>query len=430
MLRLALAFVLLAAAPAAADVPSIRDLGIDAAAVAPLIGDSQLILLHQPRAHKWTLDGDAHEKKVVFISSLQVVDAPVAQVRAVVDAVEKYPSFVPEIKAVEMHEKDGVRQAEVESENNAIVMSISVDYTLAITTAANGDILWRLVEGDLDEFAARWEFFPLPGGKTLLAFTSWQDFESISFTVRTIMRAQPDFRTVIPVTSAAVLMNAVAAKAGGRAVDGAHVHAAQDAPQPPLLSTGATQTSVAAMRKLAETGTFMLVHPVQWLKGKKGKPKPFLFMSAGAIAPLPAEQAKALVTDFARIPEYLPKQVDKVERVKTDDGSTVYDFKLKVGISILTVSVRYRLAYDDVTPLAVSYRNVSGDMEVISGAWEFFDLGDGKSLVYYTTGSIMGDDAPAILKVGQDMPNRDLIIGISSTALTIQKLLPWLAKQK
>ena len=41
----------------------------------------------------------------------------------------------------------------------------------------------------------------------------------------------------------------------------------------------------------------------------------------------------------------------------------------------------------------------------------------------------MGEDAPAVLKVGQDMPNRDLIIGISSTALTIQKLLPWLAKQ-
>jgi ribosome-associated toxin RatA of RatAB toxin-antitoxin module len=423
-----LVIVLLSAGSAAAsDVPSIRDLGIDPAAVAPIMGESQLILLHKEREHTWQLDGKEHKKSVAFISSMQVIDAPVSTVRGVVSGVEKYPEFVAEIKKVKVKTKDGQRLAAIKSENNAIIMSIGVDYTLAIGDTPEGDITWNLVEGDLDEFAARWEFFSLPGNKTLLAFTSWQDFASISFTVRTIIRAQPDFNTIIPVSSAAVLMNSIAKRASG--LPAGAIKAAVDVPQIPMLSTGSAPMPLASMRKLAESGTFMLIHPVQWLKAKKGKPEEFLFMSAGAITQMPVDKLQGIVTHFDRIPEYLPKQVDTVQKVKTTDGTTAYDYKLKVGISILTVSVKYRLGYTDVTPHAVSFRNLSGDLEHVYGAWEFFDLGDGKSLVYYTTGSIVGEDAPAILKVGENMPNRDLIIGISSTALTINKLLPWLAKQ-
>jgi ribosome-associated toxin RatA of RatAB toxin-antitoxin module len=424
-LFLSLVLVLAAPAAARADVPSVRDLGIDAAAVAPLIGDAQLVLLHKEKPYAWRRDGETHKKKAMFISCLQVVNAPVAAARAVVLDVAKFPAFVPEFQKVKVRDEGGRKIAAIESVNNAVVMNFDVDYAVAVSEEAGGDVRWTLVEGDMDEFAARWEFFPLPGDKTLLAYTSWQDVESISFTVRTIMKAQPDFRTVIPATTAAVLMGAVAKHASGGAPAAKTV---VKEPVTPMLSTGASSASVAAMRKLAETGTFMLVHPVQYWKDKKGKTRELLFTSAGAIVNMPAAKAKETVLHVERLPEYLPQQVDRVTPVAGAPVPT-YDLKLKVGISILTVSVNYTLAYDPVTPLAVSFRDVKGDMAIVRGAWEFFDVGDGKSLVYYTTASIVGQDASAILRVGEDKPNRDLIVGISSTALTIQKLLPWLAKQ-
>ncbi len=425
---LLLGLLIFGAGPASAAVPSIRDLGVNAEALAPLIGESQLILLHEPRRFTWTADGETYTKKAQFISSLQVIAAPPDAVRKVVAAVSDYPKFMAEMEEVVERTEGGRRLVDVESEHNAIVLSVGVDYTIAVTEETSGDITWNLVEGDLDGLAARWEFFPLPGGRTLLAFTSWQDFESISFTVRTIMRAQPDFRTVIPVASAAVMMTSVARRASGLPSDPRKaVKEMQKTPRIPLLSTSGSAESVAAMRRLAEVGTFMLIHPVQWLEGKKGKPQEFLFMSAGAITPFPVDRLKTLTTAYERIPEYLPNQVDSVKRVAGEGGE--YDFKLKIGISILTVGVRYRLAFEEQSPVAITFHNVAGDMEHIYGAREFFDLGDGKSLFFYTTGSVMGEDAPAILKVGQDAPNRDLIIGISSTALFMQKLLPWLEKQ-
>jgi hypothetical protein len=309
-----------------------------------------------------------------------------------------------------------------------MVLSFDVDYTLAYQNQPNGDITWRLVEGDYDEHLGRWEFFALPGDKTLLAYTAWQDFASIGFTVRTIMAAQPDLKLIIPVASAAVLVNAVSRRAEGLPPEDEKPTRVAKTPTVPMLSTGAHSIPLPELRKLAEAGTLILLHPVQWFAGTKGKAVDFSFMSAAALVDLPAEKSRDLATSFDRFPEFI-KQVKSVDKSLDEKGNRIFDYKLSVGLSILSVSVQYGLAYTDVTPFASRFERVSGELEYVHGAWEFFDVGDGKSLVVYTTASKLGEGAPAILKIGEDMPNRDLLVGISASAITMQKLVPWLHGQ-
>lgn len=431
MLRIVITLAFLAAltTPAEASAPSLRKMGMDASALASLIGDSQMVLIHKPRSYSWMKDGDKVTKKASFISSLKVVNAPVEKVRAVVADVAKYPEFIAEIEEVETRKEGDETHAEFETELNLMVISVGVDYTLAYTNEAEGDLTWRLVAGDVGQHVGRWEFFDLGNGKTLLSFTHWQDLESIGLRVRAVLRAQPDMKLVIPVAWAAVVMNSIHRRAEGLPREERKPPViVQKEPKVPMLSTGGASFSVLTLRRLAEAGTLMFVHPKQWFLGKGGKPTDFSFMSAAAVTNLPVEKLKTLTTSFPRFPEFL-EQVDSIKPAEQDNGKRSYDFSLKVGISIFTIPVRYRLEYTDVSPLAISYQRASGDMDYIYGAWEFFDVGDGKSLVMYTTGNKMGDNAPAMLKVGKNMPNRDLIVGVSSTALTIQKLVPWLQKQ-
>lgn len=426
------AAVLFAAAPAFAAVPSVRELGVAPEDLAPLLGKSQLVLIHKPRTHAWTRDGETFEKKATFITSLAVVAAPVEAVRRVVGDRKKYPEFINQIREVEERKRDepgAPAQVEFETVLNLMVMELDVDYTLAYTDEPNGDISWQLVEGDFSEHTGRWEFFALPDGKTLLAYTVWQDFSSVGLTVRTVMRAQPDMKLVIPTASAAVIMNSMRRRAEGLpAEEKRPASAAQELPRVPTLSGGGA-LPLPTIRRLAEAGTLMLIHPTQWFKGEGGKPTDFAFMSAGALVDMPAEKAKALTTNFERFPEFIGSNIDSIKRVPVDVDPMAYDFKLKIGISVFSIGVKYRLKYTEEKPLVVTYRRVSGDLEHVYGAWEFLDLGDGKSLLWYTTGNKLGANAPAILKVGQDMPNRDLIIGVSATVVTIQKLLGWLPKQ-
>lgn len=423
---------LFAAAPSLADVPSVRDLGIAPEALAPVLGESQLVLIHKPRKHAWTRDDEKFEKQATFITSLQVIKAPVAAVRAVVTDHSKYTEFITQIREVEAAQAEkegGATVVAFETVLNLMVMELDVDYTLAYSQDPGGDITWRLVEGDFSEHTGRWEFFSLPGGKTLLAYTVWQDFSSVGFTVRTIMSAQPDMKLIIPTASAAVLMDSVRRRVEGLPREAkAPASVSQATPRVPTLSGGAA-LPLPTIRRLAEAGTLMLIHPTQWFKGAKGKPTDFTFMSAGALVDMPADKVKTLATSFDRFPEFLGGQVDKITRVPVEEDPLAYDFKLKIGVSVFSIGVKYRLKYTEVTPLVLTYQRVSGEIEHVYGAWEFLDLGDGKSLIWYTTGNKLGAKAPAILKVGKDMPNRDLIIGVSATVVTIQKLLGWLPKQ-
>jgi ribosome-associated toxin RatA of RatAB toxin-antitoxin module len=421
--------LLAGASPVAAAVPSLRAMGMNPAALASILGDSQMVLLHHPRDFRWDESGKSKTKKASFISSMKVVQAPPETVRSVVYDVGKYPEFIAEISEVAVQDKGDERIAEFETELNMLVLTAGVDYTLAYRNEPNGDITWRLVEGDLEAHVGRWEFFELPGGKTLVAFTHWQDLASGGIKISAVLRAQPDMRLVLPVTWAAVVMESMYKRAEGLPRDSVMpTHIIQSEPQIPMLSTGGVQIPVTALRRLAEAGTILLIHPRQWFMAKKGKPTDFLFMGAAAIADMPAEAAQKAATNFPRFPEFLD-QIDEIKRAQDVGGKRRYDFKLKVGISIFTIPVKYQLEYTDVTPLAISYKRASGELEHIYGAWEFFNIGDNKTLVMYTTGNKMGENAPSLLKVGQDVPNRDLIVGVSATALTIQKLIPWLDQQ-
>ena len=58
-------------------------------------------------------------------------------------------------------------------------------------------------------------------------------------------------------------------------------------------------------------------------------------------------------------------------------------------------------------------------------------LADGadRTLTIYTTGSQLGDKAPAVLKLGNLIPNRQVVVGVSSAALIVEKQAAWMAAQ-
>jgi ribosome-associated toxin RatA of RatAB toxin-antitoxin module len=419
------AAMLLCALPASASVPSLRAKGLNPVSLAKVIGDSQMMLIHDAQDYAWLLKGKTLTKKAVFISSMKVVAAPLETVRTVVYDVAKYAEFISEINDVKAGDEAGLRIAAFKTQLNMMVLTAGVDYTLAYKHEENGDITWRLEKGDLDAHVGRWEFFELPDGKTLVAMTYWQDIASAGFKISMVLRAQPDMRLVLPVAWAAVVMDSICKRAEGLPpTEQRPRQITQSKPRIPMLAGGNAAIPVADLRNLAEAGTIMLIHPLQWFVGTDKKPTDFLFMGAAALVDTPADQAKKLATDFPRFPEFLD-QVVSIVPAEAAEGRRRYDFTLSVGISVFSVDMKYQLEYTDLTPLAMRYERSSGDLAHVYGAWEFFEAGDGKSLIVYTTGNKMGEDGPALLKLGRGMANRDLIVGVSATALTMQKLVPW-----
>jgi hypothetical protein len=194
----------------------------------------------------------------------------------------------------------------------------------------------------------------------------------------------------------------------------------------PLLSEGALAIPADAMLGLAKMGTVIFIHPTQWFQSADG-PMDFVFVTAAVKVKAPLEKVTELSTRFESYKDFF-EQIAKVKAKPTPTGFDV-DWRLKLGFGILAVPVDYSLRYERKTPLVMPFHRTKGDLTYLWGAYEWMKPAEDETLVFYTTGSQLGDKAPAIIKLGNLVPNRQVTVGVSSAAVILEKLAPWVEKQ-
>jgi hypothetical protein len=306
-------------------------------------------------------------------------------------------------------------------------VNLNLNYTILHRFSDPKTLTFERTKGDIAHIYGQWEFFPQGTNSTIVAYTVWSDTESMGFIVKTMLSAQPDLRIAIPISSAVVAVHAIKDRVEGKKDLPRDFTNLPRTPRIPLLTRG--DLPLPTLKKLSREGTLLFVHPTQWIQ-REGKPLDLLFVTGVKLSPLPLSPTTGYTTSFARYPEFF----DQVRKaiVKEIPNGWMVEWKLKLGFGILSVPIVYTLRYEWLEPNRIlRYYRVAGDLEYIYGSWEFLSDPEGKgTLTFYTTASQLGEKAPAILKLGNLIPNRQLVVGASTASVILEKLVEWIGKQK
>lgn len=429
-----LTVLLLAAAPSLArasydsTIPRISDLGLSAADIARFAGSDTLIVRHRPRTLSVVWDEEEPRNvKAIFNTALAVVDAPVEVARRVALEVGQYHTFMPALQRSEVQgvEASGTR-ADLLLGMDIPVVSIGLDYSLTITAQPNGDVTFLVDRGMLEGTRARWEFLPLPGGKTLLAYTGWDNSADMGFAVRMIYKAQPDLEFAIPAAVAGAIAQYSRERIETQAHGSVRTAAGKTVTQPnvPLITKAAVPTD--SLRKLASLGLLMIVHPEQRLNFK-GQDIKLTFVTAAGLVKLPVDRAVEGVLAFERYPEFFP-QVDSIQRSAGPQGSILAQWNLVLDFGLFELPIEYTNQYVKAGPYAYPFRRVKGDIEFIYGALEWVPTAPQESLVVFTAASYPGEASNPLLRLQNMISNASMILGVASSGIIVERQLPWLEK--
>ena len=107
-------------------------------------------------------------------SATEEIDAPIEKVFEVAADVEGSPRWQPEIKRVEVLERDaGGRQVLVHTESDAKVRTLGS--TLRFSYEEPSGLKWRQEDGDLKSVEGSWEFEDLGDGRTRATYSMTVD---------------------------------------------------------------------------------------------------------------------------------------------------------------------------------------------------------------------------------------------------------------
>jgi ribosome-associated toxin RatA of RatAB toxin-antitoxin module len=418
-------FLILPSVGFAIEVPSLKKLDLDPQELGALLEERSLVILYPPASV--ILPGDEKSREVRFVSVVAKVRAGLADVTRTVTDFLHYSEFMPQVKKTRVRSDGTYYEVEYDLRFELPVVNMNLNYTVLHRWSDPGTLTFERIRGEIGHIYGKWEFFPQGTDSTIVAYTVWSDTESMGFIVRTMLSAQPDLRIAIPISYAVVVVQAIRDR-----VEGKRVTPIMDpknlprSPRIPLLTRGSLP--FRTLTKLSREGTLLFVHPMQWIQ-KEGTPLDLLFVTGVKLSPYPPSTTTRYTTSFARYPEFFD-QVRKAIVQEIPNGWVV-EWKLKLGFGILSVPVDYTLRYEWIEPQRIlRYYRVAGDLEYIYGSWEFLEDPEGKgTFIFYTTASQLGEKAPAILKLGNLIPNRQLVVGASASSVILEKFVEWIGKE-
>ena len=402
---------------AAPEIPRVADLELDADGAAKIVGDHMLLVAGKPRDIAVRHGKTEKVQAGRFISALIVIPKPVTDVRQMVLDFSTYHEYVPQTAGAEvLTADDDSASVKFKLAIDVGVIKIGLGFTADYAFEPNGDVTWHNKDGDFAGSVGRFEFFPLAGDKTLFAYTSWTNFDTAGFLVRTVMKLQPDLLVALPASTAAVLLRAYKERLVGKPQQAEPLRS----PKIPMIGQG--DLPVDELRRLARFGTLAFVYAEQTIQAKN-QTAPLAFVSGGALVRAPADVVKRYGTQFSRFPEFFD-QVVEAKSVVVDKRRYV-DWKLKLDFGFLKIPIFYRLEYADAGA-AWPFRVAGGDLEFIYGAWEWIPVSDTESLVIYTTASTPGKNGASILKFADLIPNNQMITGIAVSTVVVERQAPWI----
>jgi ribosome-associated toxin RatA of RatAB toxin-antitoxin module len=399
-------------------IPSLRNGESDPETLAQIGGGhGELILLHDPKTLQ--LDNRSVDD-CRFVSCSAVIDEPPETVRDFVTNFGDYHTLLKFIRESEVLEDD--------EDHPAVSFSIGMDtplvdprfnYTLRYDLTGD-DIVFRAESGDFDTILGRWEFIPLEGDRTFLVYTSWFEFGSLSWTMRTIFWAQPDLKTTIPVTQASVLIHAMKNRLENRSdTPPQDTDDLPEEPSIPILTDDGR--SLEALAPLTEQGTLIKVHPHQWINDE-GSPLDITFVTAIGLMETDAETARHHSRNFEKYPDYID-QVSTVTPSRDDDGNLIARWELDLGVNILSIGLDYTIKYLSHSEKALKFHRLDGDIEHVYGALEWVEIEEDRTLFFYTTATQVGSGDSFIVQLANILPHKQIIIGVAAGAMAVEKLV-------
>jgi len=409
-------------------VPKFQDNKIPLADLVRLLENEQLILLHPPQKKKLPIgDGKKQEFNVRFVTTLSVIDAPIQRVREVVTDFLNYHEFMPqtETSTIISKTKDHVVH-EVKLSVNVPLIHIGFRFTLDYFMEPDGDITWSCVKGDIKGNVGRYEFIALSPNRTMIVMTYWAELQGIGFLMRLLLRMQPDLELAIPISSGSLIVDAIK-KRSEMAPKAAQPNLKKLPWHPDIPLMTQSGLPIDMLQLLSRIGTLIFVHQQQWIQTKSNKPIPVQFITAAARMQGPIKAVKPLVSNFSRYPEFM-YQIKYAKQKMTYDGMLV-DWRLQIGFSIIRFNVDFVMDYEWESNTILTYHCKSGDIEKSYGCWEWLSLSDNQTMTFFTTAIPMDSKVPFIFKLTQMIPNSQVVMGVSSTVVPIEKMTPWVEDQ-
>jgi len=409
-------------------VPKFRDNRIDINDLAQMASNKHLIIFHP--SQKLSLSVGKGRKStfdVRFVTAMTVIDEPVYQVREVVTDFSHYHEFMPqnEKSTVISKSKNQVIQ-ELKLSLKVPLIPISFKLTLDYFLAPDGDITWSRIKGDIKGNVGRFEFFELSPNRTLLVLTYWTELQGAGLLIRLLLRLQPDMELAIPISSCSLLIEAI--KNRCELISHQKPADPKTLPSKPVIPMMTkSQLPIDTLQLLSRIGTLVFVHPIQWIRSEKNKPIDVRFVTSAARIQGPQKALKPLMTDFSRYPEFM-SQVVYARQEQTANGMQV-DWRLKFGFAMFRFNLNFLLDYAWHDDTILLYRCKSGNIKRSYGCWEWLSLSDNQTMIFFSAAIPYDRKVPFILKFTQIVPNSQVVMGASSTVVTIEKVIPWVEDQ-
>jgi len=272
--------------------------------------------------------------------------------------------------------------------------------------------------------AARFEWFALKNGKTLVTLTQWGDLDRPKgFLVSTILRALPEAKLGIPSGVEGFVLESLRQRFNPDATTPT-VTASTNTPV--MTLTSAQEGLVSKL--LQQGGTVQFNHRPIWLSMPKG-PEKLWFVSSYAQMPTSIEQAKDAFMTPMHYPE-IYRQVSKVTSIPVADGSLQNDIKIAIGLGILSIPMHLNLNFKPESEQTVRFVTTGSDVEFMQGRYSLKSLGAKTTLVGITATGKLGEHPPLLLRLGKYLPYADYLPVVGTAPVLFDKSRAWLIKQE
>jgi len=407
-------------------VPAIKNLNFDAKKLSSIVESRQLIIIFPEQKIKTCkYKKIRYFKNARFVSCISIVNASHEKVRSIVNDYENYSKFMPETISsdVSFRSKDKVI-ADYTLQVKIPLIKVNIKFQLEHYLQKDGDITWRLIKGKMKASIGRWEIIPVSKNKTLLVNTSWSDHQSAGLLTKLLIKSQPDMSTAIPVSTAALMLNAVKNRAEAEAVNNKinDLSKLPEKPKIPLIFKD--NIPVNTLCHLASIGTILFVHPKQWIKNSNNKPIDLNFITAGGIVHAPFNKVKQLSTDSLKIKDLLYQ----IKRVKVNNNGSIIDWRLRFWFYFFTLKLDFTNNYKWIDNNTLIFERLKGDVDYIFGSREYMKISDELTLMFLTFAYQTGENAPFTFNLTKKLPNSLVILGASASTVIIEKQIPWIEK--
>ncbi len=401
-----------------------------AESVAELAGDTMLVY-PQPK-QSVTLpysQGPKTYRNVQYVSGALVVNASPEQVASVLSDYAGYPKLYPKLTAAKVEAQDQHGEVTRSVVRYHILIKIPVplltfDEDVVLQHDRTPQSISTLVlDSPIQYGSAKFEWYGLKNGKTLVTLTQWGDLDRPKgFLVNTVLRALPEAKLGIPTGLEGFVLESLRLRFNP---DPTSPVATPYYIAPDFALNERQEAKV--LKLLQQGGVVQFSHRPVWYN-VAGRSEKLSFATSYGMMPVSVEQSKAAFATPVNYPE-IYRQVRKVTSEPLPNGSLQNDIKIGLGLGVLSIPMHLKLNYKPESEYSTRFYATGGDVQFMQGRYVLKAVNAQYTLVGLTTASKLGDNPPLLLKLAKYLPYPDYIPVVGAAPVLFDKSRNWLIKQ-